>query len=80
LRVVFEDGDDHRSTFSDAMLKEIGQRPILEKKENFPAQFAAADILAWRHSRLLKRGGFQEKGHICFMELLTTCPTTPANI
>jgi hypothetical protein len=73
MLVVFEDGDDDRGVFSDAMMRETGQRPILQKKENFP-QFAACDILAWRHARLLKRGSLVEKGHSCFVGLFRQLP------
>jgi hypothetical protein len=53
VHLVYEDGDDDRDLFSDAMYREVGVRPnFLPKNQCVP--FQAADILAWRHARLMK--------------------------
>jgi hypothetical protein len=53
FHLVYEDGDDGQDLFSNAVHAEIGLRPnFLPKTACVP--FQAADILAWRHARLMK--------------------------
>jgi hypothetical protein len=53
LCLIFEDGDDDQDVLSAAMHRHYGFRPNFRKKGQCPP-FAASDILAWRHARLLK--------------------------
>ena len=53
LHLIYEDGDEDRGRFSDAMHRDFRRRPnFLPKDKVHP--FAAADILAWRHNRLIR--------------------------
>ena len=52
IEVVFEDGDDDASVLFDLFKKTFGCRPSFRTKKDHP-QFQAADILAWRHRRLV---------------------------
>jgi len=56
IRMIFEDGEDSAdwNPFSDTVYQEFGRRPVPQPKEDSPAQFQAADLLAWRHARLMK--------------------------
>ena len=53
VHLIYEDGDEDRGRFSDAMRRDFGVRPnFLPKDKVHP--FSAADILAWRHARLIR--------------------------
>ena len=53
VEFVFEAGDDKMGKFMEIFRKVTGEFPIFRGKEKHP-QFQAADILAWRHARLMK--------------------------
>ena len=53
LEFIYEDGDDDKGFFIKEFKKINGEPPIFRTKDKHP-QFQAADILAWRHARLLK--------------------------
>jgi hypothetical protein len=50
---VYSDGDDDRGLFSNAAKKDVGIRPDFRPYGEL-VPFQAADILAWRHARLMK--------------------------
>lgn len=74
IRIIFEDGDDDRRPFSDAIMRVTGLQLKLGRKEEYPP-LVTRDILAWRHARLVKRGTATERGHPCFAGLLKHVPS-----
>lgn len=54
LLYVYEDGDDDKGHFMEQFKALVGYYPNFGKKGVDYPQFDAADILAWRHARLLK--------------------------
>src|SRR6266487_3317473 len=53
VHLIYEDGDEDRGRFSDAMYHDFKLRPSFAAKQR-AHPFSAADILAWRHARLIK--------------------------
>jgi hypothetical protein len=73
IKFVFEDGDQGQAAFSDALYAVTDERPLFEQKVNVP-QFIPADILAWRHARLLKNDLVLQPGHEYWAGLFSQIP------
>jgi hypothetical protein len=58
----------------DAVYKRVGERLLFGTKDEYP-QFAAADILGWRHARLVRNDHLlTEDRHECFVNLFKQIP------
>ena len=72
---VYEDNDKDRGIFQAEFKRRWKQLPIMRTKNDHPCQFAAADILAWRHARTLTNVfGQQSIKREFFADLFTHIP------